>query len=488
MPEAGWLVGLDYGQTRVKAVLVHPETGRVERVLAVPPPSRGAECRIGDVTYRHLNDPEVLVATGIDLIRELVPGDSSAPVAVAVSSAGPPLVAVDNRLNPVWPVVGHWEGVARDELDAAFPYDPDRFYEEAGSPRWYQPPTFHLAWLKAHDPVRAGRVAGVLSIGGYVAARLSGVMAAEPSTAGASGAFDRRTRTWSPSLLTAGSLDPAWFPPVLSAGTALGENRTVLAGRPLIVSTGAHDYLAAALAAGITGPDRSLNVLGTWEMAAQFVAIGDHGGWGGDEPHGALHDLHVLPGLGAETLECWTGGQIEWARRLLGLEPADFMKAAAASAPQAPSGRFYTPFLGHQFFPHGAYERHAAFFGLDASVGPGEMARMVLEGLAYLGTRMFELLESVRPGSPPDIVLAGGASQGRLTGQLKADMLNRTVYVHEVSELSAVGAALLAGVGAGYIESPARAAALLRDRVTPVEPDPNRHHAYREALDALDWV
>ncbi len=487
MPDADWLLGLDYGQTRVKAVLVDPATGQVAGLKAAAPPVRARDCSIGSETYRRLSDPEALVETGFQLIRELVP-PGRGTVAIAVSSAGPPLVAVDKDLRPVWPVVGHWEGVRPEEMDACLPYDADRFYEEAGSPHWYHPPVFHLAWLREHDPARAEQVVGVLSIGGYVAARLSGVMAAEPSTAGASGAFDRRTRTWSPALLGAGHLNPAWFPELRPAGTGLGENRWLLPGRRVVVASGGHDYLAAALAAGITGPAASLNVLGTWEMAAQFVEIGAEGGWGGGEPHEVLHDLHVLPGLGTQSLEFWSGGQIEWARRVLGLSPSDFLAAAADAPPQAPVGRIYAPFLGHQFFPHQSRDRKASFSGVDARVGPGEMARMVVEGIGYLGARMFELLETGRSGPPPALIMTGGASRGRVMGQLKADMLNRTVYVHELSELSAVGAALLGGVGAGYFDSLEQAAELFRDRVTAVEADAKRHEAYRDVFDALAWA
>src|SRR5579875_434179 len=159
MPDAPRVIGLDYGQTRVKAVLVDPESGDVERLIAVPPPAREATCRIGEVTYRHLTDPDALLRVGVALLRELVPPDSRTPVAVAVSSADPPLVAVARDLAPVWPVVGHWDGVSWEELDDAFLYEAGRFYQEAGSPRCYQPPVFHLAWLVRRDPRRAERVA-----------------------------------------------------------------------------------------------------------------------------------------------------------------------------------------------------------------------------------------------------------------------------------------------------------------------------------------
>jgi sugar (pentulose or hexulose) kinase len=84
--------------------------------------------------------------------------------------------------------------------------------------------------------------------------------------------------------------------------------------------------------------------------------------------------------------------------------------------------------------------------------------------------------------------MGGGASRSPLMAQLKADMLNRPVLVHETADLSAVGAALLAGMGAGVYASAAEAARVLRDRVVEVPPDPGRHAAYRAALDRLDWV
>jgi xylulokinase len=479
------LVGLDFGQTQIKAVLFNPESARVERQVAKPPPPRTARARLGDRQYTDLADPNRLAAAGIDLVRALLT-DWDGPVALAVSSAGPPLVAVDADGDPVWPILGHWLAVREEELQAALPYDADAFYRQAGSPLWYWPPVFSLAWAALRDPNGAARIRHVLSWGGFLAHRLTGVARAEPSTAGACGAFDRERRTWSRAILAAGHLDPAWFPPVVPAGTALGE--AFLDGRPVTVTTGGHDYLAAALAAGIVDPHTRLNVVGTWEMAAHFIDIGPSGTWGRADPHPALHDLHVVPGLGTRTLECWSGGQIEWARRLLGWDVNRFFAAAADAGPQAPRGRWYEPFLGWQFFPRQGHGRRAAFCGLGPEVGPGELARMVLEGVAYLGARMFETLQAGGGEVPGRLVMGGGASRSPLMAELKADMLNCPVLVHETADLSAVGAALLAGMGAGVYASAAEAARVLRDRVVEVVPDPGRHAAYRAALDRLDWV
>lgn len=489
-PPDSLLVGLDYGRTAIKAVALAVDSGAVIGVAAVPTPADAASCRTNGRVYEGLVDPEGLYRIGRDLVSEVVRPLGDGPVALAVSSAGPPLVAVDKTGRAVCPVLGHWDGVAAAELEEALPYDPKRFYETAGSPLSYHPPVFGLAWLARRDPKRRARIANVLSIGGYVAARLTGVGVAERSTAGASGALDRRTRAWSADILRAGDLDPTWFPPVVAPGTPIGDNRELCGGRVVHVVAGGHDYLCAALAAGLSRPDESLNLLGTWEMAARFVPIGAKGGWGRADyrPHPMLHDLHVLPDVGTYTLECWSGGQIEWARRTLKLDAADFFRAAESAPAQARAGRWYAPFLAPQFFPFQAAAKRAEFCGLDASVTEREVARAVLEGVAYLGARMLETLDASSGQPAGRVVLAGGASRSGLMAQLKADMLNRPVWVHKIADLSAVGAALVAGVGVGRYRDLAEASRVLAGHVAEVTPDARCHRAYRDALDRLQWV
>lgn len=484
------LVGLDYGGTAIKAVALAPDTGAVMAVAAVPTPVHNASCRTNGKVYEGLVDPDFLYRIGREVVLEVVRPLGDVAVALAVSSAGPPLVAVDETGRAVCPVLGRWDGLSGDELEEALPYDPERFYEIAGSPLQYYPPVFGLAWLAQRDPGRRARIARVLSIGGYIAARLTGVAVAEQSTAGASGAFDRRARTWSTDILRAGQLDPTWFPSIVSPGTLLGDNRDLLGGRVVRVVAGGHDYLCAALAAGVSRSDESLNLLGTWEMATRFVPIGARGGWGSVDgrPHPMLHDLHVMPDIGTYTLECWSGGQIEWARRTLKLGAADFFRAAESAPPQAPKGRWYAPFLGPQFFPFQAAEQRAELCGLDASVTERDIARAVLEGVAYLGARMVETLDGPSGHVAERVVLAGGASRSGLMAQLKADMLDRPIWVHQIPDLSAVGVALMAGVGVDSYRDLTEASHVVADQVTEVAPDHDRHRAYREVLDPVQPV
>src|SRR5438270_12714756 len=80
--------------------------------------------------------------------------------------------------------------------------------------------------------------------------------------------FDQRRLTWSEPLLEQAGLPAAWFPPAFPSGTAIGsvsKEVAELTGFPqqAIVSTGGHDHLCGALAAGVTHPGHLLESLGT---------------------------------------------------------------------------------------------------------------------------------------------------------------------------------------------------------------------------------
>jgi len=88
-----------------------------------------------------------------------------------------------------------------------------------------------------------------------------------------------------------------------------------------------------------------------------------------------------------------------------------------------------------------------------------------------------------------EVILLGGTTRLALLSQLKADILGRQVIVPELPEAAAIGAALLAGLGAGVFRAPAEAVGSLRYGRTVIEPDTARaawyNRLYREAYLSL---
>ena len=86
------------------------------------------------------------------------------------------------------------------------------------------------------------------------------------------------------------------------------------------------------------------------------------------------------------------------------------------------------------------------------TTGTGEQARAIQEAAAY-STRLTAGLigEMLGPGAWPTVILTGGAARSTLWPQILADVLGGPVSVPDHVESAALGAAILAGRGAGVL-------------------------------------
>ena len=86
------------------------------------------------------------------------------------------------------------------------------------------------------------------------------------------------------------------------------------------------------------------------------------------------------------------------------------------------------------------------------TAGTGEQARAIQEAAAY-STRLTAGLisEMLGLGAWPTVILTGGAARSTLWPQILADVLGAPVSVPDHVESAALGAAVLAGRGAGIL-------------------------------------
>jgi xylulokinase len=184
-----------------------------------------------------------------------------------------------------------------------------------------------------------------------------------------------------------------------------------------------------------------------------------------------------------------SGGMLEWLVQQLAPEAgesaatrrqafASLMAAAEAVLPGS-DGLVWLPHLNGVGSPWTDERSRACAVGFGPGHGRGHMVRALLESLCYW---MRENLESlfVVTEVPRDreVAAIGGGSRNPLWMQIKADVTGRRVRVVDVPEAVAVGAALLAGLGAGVFKSPAEAAGTVACPSTVYEPDPERVAAY----------
>ncbi|MFD1675926.1 FGGY family carbohydrate kinase [Alicyclobacillus fodiniaquatilis] len=478
------LVGLDYGGTAIKAIAIDEMGTVIAKATISRTTIASMSFSFSGHLFEGLCSPDSLVDAGVTLLQEIRREIGPTPMSVAISATGTALVVVDSTNRAIVPCVNHW-GVLADELDDAIPLDPDTYARISGFPKKYHPPIFQLAWMAQQDTMFRRQVHRIMSISDYVASRLCGVFATEPSTAAASGGWDHDKQAWSTTILEAASLSREWFLNPVSSGSCLGQADSGFHLGQTIVTTGGHDYLCAGLSANTLNVHDCLNVLGTWEMVARFEPVEHWSTISKRDTGPLLHDRHVIPGMITSTLESWSAGQLEWIKKLLRITGEHRLPNEEEVGMQAIHGRYFKPFLGPQLFPWTCHD--AALVGLDSNVGSNEVLRMVMEALAYIGARMIEQLDVITGIPSTRIIVGGGSSRNRLLIQIKADMLNRSIFVHKQADLSTIGAALLSGIGVGLYKGYQEAAMVLCDQVEEVVPDTERHFKYRELFDSFQW-
>jgi xylulokinase len=159
------------------------------------------------------------------------------------------------------------------------------------------------------------------------------------------------------------------------------------------------------------------------------------------------------------------------------------VRAAAGVAPGA-EGVVFLPHLQGERAPLWDADARGVLVGLRADHGPAPVGRAVLEGVACSARHLLEAIEAAAGAPVPALRASGGAARSDVWCQIKADVLGRPLHRLRVIDSGALGAALLAGVGAGLLPDLAGAAREMVHVERTFAPDERN----REGYDALYGV
>jgi len=166
-----------------------------------------------------------------------------------------------------------------------------------------------------------------------------------------------------------------------------------------------------------------------------------------------------------------------WAAELMGLagDPARLAELAAQASDT--KGVYFVPALTGLGAPHWDSEARGLFAGMTFNTGRPELARAVLESVPYQVGDVVRAMAR-QAGRPFRELLAdGGASANDWLMRFQADILGLPVARAGLAEASALGAGLIAGIGAGLWPDERATAALMgeRQRLMPVMAEDRRH-------------
>lgn len=147
------------------------------------------------------------------------------------------------------------------------------------------------------------------------------------------------------------------------------------------------------------------------------------------------------------------GAALQWLRDEMGFfEGAGESEAMAQSVPDA-DGVYFIPAFTGLGAPYWNPDVRGAIFGLTRSTSKAHITRAALEAQAYQTCDLMGAMKADSGVQPSVLRVDGGLVRNEMVCQFLADMLQMDVDVPATVETTALGAAYLAGLGAGVYQS-----------------------------------
>ena len=435
-----YLIGIDAGTTNQKAILFDergvPAAQTIRPTATIRFPGGGA-----------VYDPQQLWENICALLRSLKDAAGEEAISrvegLAITGMGEAGVPLDCHGQPLYPIIAWFD-------PRTLPYV-SWWKQEFGEARLSAITGLRaqhifsankLMWLRDHEPEVFGKLWKWACVEDYLAYRMCGELKMDTTIGSRTMLMDLAEEDWSAPLLDAVGLKKEQLPELVPSGTFVGRVTEEAAratglrvGTPIF--TGGHDHICGALACGILSTDSILDSSGT----AEEVLL-------------ATQDLQQVLPLGAQgfNVGCYakagyyymaggipaSGASMDWFRQQFG--------SPEGQTPGA-HGLLFLPHLRGSSSPQRDLTSQGAYIGIRPEHTPADFAQAVCEGLCYEFRHTAQQL--LQGSAARRIITIGGGSKNDHWLQTKADVTGLPVEVPETRESTALGAALLAGIGAG---------------------------------------
>ncbi len=314
-----------------------------------------------------------------------------------------------------------------------------------------------VEWLLQHvDGLRERAESGRAVFGtidSWLVFNLCGEHVTDPSNASRTLLYDIGRGAWDDELCALFGVPPRALPEVRPSIGTFGTTRPdALHGHAVPVAGIAGDQQAALYGQACLDPGQGKSTYGT----GSFVLL-NSGAAPPIAPPGLL--TTVAWGMGSpptrrtqyalEASIFVTGAAVQWLRDGLGIIREAAETEALAASLESNDGVYFVPALTGLGSPHWDPYARGTIVGLTRGSGRAHLARATLEAIAYQSLDAIRAMEQASGRELRELKADGGATANGWLMQFQADVLGVPVVVPEVRETTALGAALLAGVGAG---------------------------------------
>lgn len=346
-------------------------------------------------------------------------------------------------------------------------------------------------WLLDHAPDGKARAAqGELCLGtvdSWLLWNLTGgrIHACDVGNAARTQLFNTRDLRWDRALLDVFGVPGAALPDVKPSGSVFGTNLPVASlpgGIPIAAMMG--DSHAALFGQGGFHPGVIKATYGTGSSLMTPTSRRVEAGRGiASTIAWARRDVtYALEGNITVS-----GAAVRWLGKLFNLERAPEEVTALARQVPDSDGVYLVPAFAGLGAPHWNTAARGLICGLTDRTTVAHLARATLDAITFLVRDVFEAMGACSGEAFTALLADGGPSGNDMLMQLQSDALNVPVVRTASSDLSAIGAAYMAGLTVGYWPSEDAVLSLIgpRARFEPAMDDARRKSLYSGWLDAL---
>ena len=302
--------------------------------------------------------------------------------------------------------------------------------------------------------------------------------------------YNIHTQSWDEELLEYFDIPESILPTINHSASLHGQTTSNLIGEQSIPIHGiAGDQQAALFGQQCVNPGQAKNTYGT----GCFMLM-NTGNKAVSSPGGLLTTMACDPqGKPAYALEgavFMAGAAVQWLRDEMELiEKASQTEAIAASL-QDTQGVYVVPAFTGLGAPHWDMKARGAISGLTRGTGKRHIVRATLEAIAYQARDVLDLMVQESGVPIESLKVDGGACANNFLMQFQADMLARPVHRPNMVDSTALGAAILAGIGCRLWDSQHLPAGLgtIERSFRPAMSQEQRERCYQGWLKAVGKV
>lgn len=325
--------------------------------------------------------------------------------------------------------------------------------QQAVLPTW---PATKILWLKRNRPELFENAQTYMLLKDFVVFCLTGNKVSDMSIATFSFYFDIYKKCYWQKMLDAIGITKEKLPALCEPCTVAGNMKEEIVHRLGLkgcvkVNVGTLDHFAGMIGTGNTGIGKITLSTGTVMAMATFSKEPANEVSGIAMHYGFIPDTHIMLPV-AES----GGVSLEWFKTNC-MKDVSFKQIDEEAKKKGRNEVLFLPYLVGTNSPEFDSRATGVFWGLRQEHDAYDMALAVMEGVGFLLKKNCEYIE--KNDTPVKAIIAtGGGSKSDVWCKIQADITNLPIMVPKEKEAACLGAAIIAAVSDGKIESFEKAA------------------------------